>query len=421
MPSPEATATAAAHVRFARAYAAERLPWFAPALFRCRIVITPDVDVAAVDLAYTVYWNPTVVLAIWEAGDRAMALAELAFLWVHEISHRLRQHAERARELAGGGPAVDARRWNVACDFEINDSNWAGLRMPAAYPGMLPEPAGLAAGELAETYYRAITDGAAELRALPPDEGSGVHAQPRPWEPDEPKPTSELDQELIRREVARRMREAGVNPGGGWQRWAAETLRSRTDWRRRLGHRLSVSLQRGIGARIDYSFTRANRRQSVYHPVLAPALYGDRTARIAVVIDTSGSMREEQLAYALREVAAVLRTFEYPVTLIPCDARAYAPVRVVAAAEAMSVRELPGGGGTDLRAGISAALLLRPRPDSILVLTDGYTPYPTRRAPVPVIFGILQTEAAPARFLPTNPPWTADTVVLINLDPEPWP
>ncbi len=400
------------HVRFARAYAADQLPWFAPALYRCRIHVTPRVDVASIDLHYNVYWNPQVVSSIWRAHERRGALSELAFLWVHEISHRLRRHGERARER-GIREAAAARRWNVACDFEINDADWAGLRMPTAYPGMLPRDFGFPAGQLAETYLR-LMDAGGEAYAFPIDEGSGIHGQPRPWESGDRQQLSPVDEEIIRREVARRTREADAGQvSEGWREWAGQVLGSRVNWRQRLGHRLSVSLQRGIGSRTDYSFARPNRRQSVYYPILPPSLGGDRTARIAIVVDTSGSMEPPDLQAALTEVAAVVQQFDYPVTLIPCDQRAYAPVQVISARHAFTVTHLPGGGGTDISAGIQAALHLRPRPDSVLVVTDGETRYPTAPYAVPVIFALLQGADAPTP-LPPNPPYGPDQVVLIR-------
>ncbi len=74
------SAAAAAHLRFARAYTADKLPWFAPALFRCRIILSASVEVAAIDRHYNVYWNPEVVEDIWNHRPRELALAELGFI-----------------------------------------------------------------------------------------------------------------------------------------------------------------------------------------------------------------------------------------------------------------------------------------------------------------------------------------------------
>jgi predicted metal-dependent peptidase len=72
--------------------------------------------------------------------------------------------------------------------------------------------------------------------------------------------------------------------------------------------------------------------------------------------------------------------------VIACDAQAH---------EAQSVRSLAtitlqGGGGTDMGAGLAAAAKLRPRPDLVVVLTDGFTPWPAA-APdgIRVIVGLM--------------------------------
>lgn len=397
-------------IRFARAYAAEHLPWFAPALFRCRIILSTEVGIAAVDRHYNVYWNPAIVDAIYGQTDRERALGELAFLWVHEISHRLRQHGERAT-AAGVHSEASTRRWNVACDLEINDARWRGLHMPAAYPGQRAAAYGWADGELAETYHQRLTTDAPTT--FPPDEGSGVHGQPRPWETGEGQELTELDEAILWREVARLTREAADRDiPGSWREWAAEVLGSRINWRQRLGHRLSIALQRGRGMRTDYQFGRPSRRQSVFHPLLPPTLTGARTANVAIVVDTSASMQPVDLQHALAEVAAVVRQLDAPVTLIPCDMQAYEPVRIISEQEAFRLSHLPGGSGTDMRAGLRAALELQPRPDTVLVVTDGMTAYPDQPYPLPLLFAIVGRSEDTQR--PPQPPFRPDQVVDIR-------
>jgi predicted metal-dependent peptidase len=99
---------------------------------------------------------------------------------------------------------------------------------------------------------------------------------------------------------------------------------------------------------------------------------------VAVVIDTSGSMGEAELTAALGEVTGVLRAVGVRgnrVNVLACDAAVHMARRVASVAEI----ELAGGGGTDLRVGIEAALR-GPNgsgpPHFIIVLTDGLTPWP---------------------------------------------
>ncbi|HEV2785292.1 MAG TPA: VWA-like domain-containing protein, partial [Solirubrobacteraceae bacterium] len=58
--------------------------------------------------------------------------------------------------------------------------------------------------------------------------------------------------------------------------------------------------------------------------------------------------------------------------VLSCDAYVHRVQRITSARQV----ELRGGGGTNMGAGIEAALELRPTPSVIVVLTDGYTPWP---------------------------------------------
>ncbi len=96
--------------------------------------------------------------------------------------------------------------------------------------------------------------------------------------------------------------------------------------------------------------------------------------------------------------------------IIPCFAEGTAVRRVSKAAQV----SLAGGGGTDMGAGIAAAAELRPRPDVIVVLTDGFTPWPVLGpAGIKVVIGLLLEDAFAPQWHPT-PDWA--TTVRIEPD-----
>lgn len=69
-------------------------------------------------------------------------------------------------------------------------------------------------------------------------------------------------------------------------------------------------------------------------------------------------------------------------------------------------------------AGIDAALRIKPTPNAIIVLTDGYTPYPTHKYKVSIIFGILDPYGIGDAPKPPIPPWSEEDIVIIPVKPH---
>jgi predicted metal-dependent peptidase len=68
---------------------------------------------------------------------------------------------------------------------------------------------------------------------------------------------------------------------------------------------------------------------------------------------------------------------------------------------------LLGGGGTDMTVGIQTAMDLRPSPSVLVVLTDGYTPWPAEPPKARVVAGLLVDRADDLSPPPAQPPvWT---------------
>ncbi|MFF4947981.1 VWA-like domain-containing protein [Streptomyces chattanoogensis] len=348
----------------ARYRAASDRPYLASALYALTIVARAEVRTMAVDRHWRCYVSPAFV--------DATPVAELAGVWVHEAAHLLRDHHGRADRLS----AADQRDWhrvNVAQDCEINDDLLAdGLRLPAGR--MEPRLFGLPEGQLFEAYLGRLPP---DVQA--PDCGSGAHGRPGPWElPGSAGPArlGEVEAQALRRHTAEAMRAhrraRGTLPAG-WQRWAEEVLEPTVDWRQALSGAVREAAAWAGGA-VDYTYRRPSRRTPALRGVVLPSLRRP-LPRVAVVIDTSGSMGDAELGAALAEVTGVLREVGVRgnrVTVLACDADVHAVSRVTATEQIT----LGGGGGTDMRVGIASALAARDRPNIVVVLTDGYTPWP---------------------------------------------
>jgi predicted metal-dependent peptidase len=392
----------------ARLWAVTRMPYLASALFACELRWSPDSGTVSIDRVWRIHADPDVVARL-EA-------AELGRLLLHLVSHVLRDHPARADALR----FPDERQpwWQRCTDAEVNDDLHAAGHLPPV-ADTLPSTLGFETGGLAETYFAARP---ADVLTEPGwDCGSGADGRPRPGDEDGKPGLTAGQAELIRHGTAAAIqRHEGQQPGqvpAGWLRWAETVLPSRTDWRRILAAEIRAAVA-AIAGNVDYTYRRISRRTQATATtprVVLPSLHRPMPT-VAIVCDTSGSMGDEQLAQALSEIEALLvRTGlrSTGITVLAVDTEVHAETRVSRATHV----KLAGGGGTDMGAGIAAASELRHRPDIVVVLTDGFTPWPDapprgRR----VIVGLLAD--ANNHDGPETPAW-ARTVIIAPDGPLP--
>ncbi|MBX6769846.1 MAG: hypothetical protein IRY90_22275, partial [Actinomadura rubrobrunea] len=281
----------------ARFRAASERPYLASALYSLSVVPTDAVPTMGVDRHWRCYVSPAFVAAT--------PVEELAGVWIHEAAHLLRDHHGRA-DLLPPGQRRDRLRVNLAQDCEINDDLLAdGLRLPAGR--VTPDVFDLPRGRLFEEYLPRLPASDAVL-----DCGPGAHGEPTPWQLDDTDGTAarvtEAEAKAIRRHTAEAMRAHLRNRGplpAGWRRWADQVLEPVVDWRRVLAGAVREALSWASGA-VDYTYRRPSRRSSALPRVVLPSLRRP-LPRVAIVIDTSGSMGDRELAAALAEVTGVLR------------------------------------------------------------------------------------------------------------------
>ncbi|MHA4773486.1 vWA domain-containing protein [Streptomyces sp. MSC1_001] len=394
----------------ARLHAVKVRPYLAGALFALHVVEDRSVPTMAVDAYWRCYVSPGFVAST--------PVEELAGVWVHEVSHLLRDHHGRgeryAEEHGEHGPGERLRR-NIAADFEINDDIYGdGLPRPtgAVLPSLLRLPDGL----LMEEYLRraSMSGLATDLAWL--DCGSGADGHDRPWElgPQGAHALSRQQRDAVRFRVAEGIKGRPGDAPDGWRRWAEEAFHPPQPWRRLLGAAIrSAAGAPGVGE--NHSYRRPSRRSASVPRVVQPSLRR-MPPRVCVVIDTSGSVSDAELGSALLEVAAISRAVggrRDLVSVISCDAAAGVAVPLCRAENI----PLVGGGGTDLRSGFTRALRTRPRPDVIVVLTDGQTPWPSAQPPCRTVVGLFPrpvggVDEEDPDYVPDTPPAWARVVTL---------
>jgi len=414
MTSLHTTALDKRKVAAARLFATSHYPYLASALFAAPVLAATGSGTIAIDERWGIHADPEVL--------NLLATDELGRILVHLVSHVLRDHGSRAIRTGVGDENGEPVAWNRASDAEINDD--------LAPSGMVPQSAcempadfGSDNGRLAEHYFELARGGRRQW-----DCGSGCDGIPRPWD-GEGRPKNGMgdrDGQFLRLAVASEMqRFEATEPGSvaaGWMRWAETVLPSKTDWRRVLAAEVHAGVMRMAGM-VDYSYRRPSRRSASAPLVIMPTLERP-VPDVAIVCDTSGSMTSDLLAQVLAEVESLLQRVGLRgtnVRVLACDAEVHSIKRVSRASQV----ELLGGGGTDMGEGIAQALSLRPRPSIVVVLTDGYTPWPEESPRgARVIVGLIEPQRGPGhpfapfgRGVPSPPPWArvvrisdADTV-----------
>ncbi|GAA3767599.1 hypothetical protein GCM10022206_02820 [Streptomyces chiangmaiensis] len=296
----------------ARLHAVKVRPYLAGALFALHVVEDRSVPTMAVDAHWRCYVSARFVART--------PVEELAGVWVHEVSHLLRDHHGRSERYAReyeehgpgernemGVPPAEGRgrlRRNIAADFEINDDIYGdGLPLPAG--AVLPSLLRLPDGLLMEEYLRraSMSGLAADLAWL--DCGSGADGQDRPWElgPDGAHGLNEQQRDAVRFRVAEGIKGRPGDAPEGWRRWADEAFHPPQPWRQLLGAAVR-SAAGASGPGEDHSYRRPSRRSAAVPGVLVPSLHR-RPPRVCVVIDTSASVSDAELGSALLEVAAI--------------------------------------------------------------------------------------------------------------------
>lgn len=373
-------------------------PYLSAAVYRVIPIAKPGLGTMAVDQWWRLYFDP---LCAWDARTAATVL-------YHEIGHLLRDHPKRAVGIDRANHAA----WNIAADCEINDDvcSELGNRAKWPFPPCTPSSYKWPDGLTAEEYYVMIPKVNVSSGATgdKPKAGSGqcgsASGNKGQWEDgpppgetdaatgekgkqDAPPGLSDTEADMVRHVVAEAIQESIKSRGTvpEWlKRWAQTTLNPVVPWQKILAGMVRHAMA-DVAGMTNFTYQRPSRRATVTREIVFPALRKP-TPNVAVVLDTSGSMGEDALSHILAEVSGILKSAGATgVDAIVTDASVKSARRVFKAGQI----DLQGGGGTDMRVGIQHALSRPVKPHIIIVLTDGYTPWPDGPVGARVVAGII--------------------------------
>lgn len=337
-------------------------PFWATLVLNSPLEITHQVPTAATD-GKTIYLNP----------DFACALTsnQLMFLLAHEAGHIMLLHPYRMKGLITNVA-------NIAADYVLND-----LLVQDGFEfidGGCLDPQ--YTGAMEPVYQRLLKE-----QEESPSDPQGGDGEPG----DGPPAPGGIGSDLLAPKMTDAQAQEHAQKVRGLVAQAATLARQ-------MG-RMPAHLARAVGGvlapptapldllrnymqqvvRDDESWARRNRR---FAAVYLPDRHSVKLGPIAIIVDTSGSIGEKEINAAIADIREIAEELEPErIHLIGADAEVSSE-QVLERGEEVLVR-LNGGGGTDMR--VPLEHVAQYEPCVVVLITDGYTPWPDSEPDYPLI------------------------------------
>jgi len=322
-----------------------------------------------------------------------LTVDERVFVLAHEVMHVIMQHPVRGLNYhqRGVGPDLkewNHRKWNQAADYIINDAlvkDRVG-RMPVGglyHPEFTNE-------DLADEVYCKLPD----PEDPPSGPGQGQDGEGGDgWDTHvHGDPTKAPTKAEIQRSVqgaATQAKAVGKMPGS-MKRLVDELCEPQVPWADTIKLTLHAIAGKDAG-----TWARPNRRRLTIAPhVYLPGTESYQVGCIVVYEDTSGSISPSELKLFRSEMVGILTELNPQELYIgSCDYVAYDPVKVDDVTDIIS-HQAQGGGGTNMPAIFDKLEQEGIEPETLVILTDGYTPW-GEAPPYPVVWVSTTDQKAP--------------------------
>lgn len=208
-------------------------------------------------------------------------------------------------------------------------------------------------------------------------------------------PDRNFDWEQVKNKAKQYARKKGGLPGGLSRLIEEMERRPQLDWRTILQQWTRKVLQS------DYTWRRP---ADSYHStgVYLPNVKQENVS-IAVAVDTSGSIRSEELSSFVAEVKNIMRSRDnVEIYMIACDAAVH-DTAWIQNPQLIGDMDFAGGGGTDFRPVFRHIRNEQVQVDGLVYLTDARGNFPERKPQYPVLWlirGVERVEDLPDRWTP---------------------
>ncbi len=341
---------------------------------------------------------------------KALSFEQTKFILAHEALHCALSHFARREHR-------HKRRWDLACDFAINPLLVADGLMPAPDALILDAFKDMTAEEIypciqentdEEPMDRHLydqddrphgsgdrDDGEGGRGEEQTDDNGGSHGEPdaQAGGAQQPPPLSTPERDALDKQWQQRLASAAQQAmqagklGGSMARMVDHLLQPQLPWRMLLAHYMTRA------ARNDYSFAHPSRREGT---AILPGLRSQHID-LLVVLDTSGSISDDEMQEFLSEVNAIKGQVGARITLHACDEK-LAPEGPWIFDPWEDVKlpgKLPGGGGTRFTPVFEWAEWQDRAPDLLVYFTDAKGEFPKIEPSYPVLWLVKGKEKVP--------------------------
>jgi len=344
-----------------------KAPFFGNMATRMRLVNADDWCPTAATNGRDFYYNTKFV--------EKLSVKKLEFLFGHEILHcvldhfgrvgsRDRQLSNIAQDYAVNQILVDERIGDKISEVKIcYDSKYRGMAWEEIYDELYEKAEKISMPQLLKELGDLLDEHIKEGDGAGEGDKEGKGKKPGMSKEEAQAIKDEIKQAMIQSAAAAG---AGKTPAG-IMRMIKNLTEPKMDWRNLVRQEIQSII------RNDYSFTRPNRK-SMHSGAILPGMKEATTIDVAISIDMSGSIGEEDATTFLSEVKGIMDQYEdFKVNIWCFDTDIYNHQEITHDnAEDLLSYEPQGGGGTDFEANWEFMKEQGIAPKKFIMFTDGY-------------------------------------------------